>query len=285
MQINSSASYPYPIWGWYEDFNGEKPSGERKISMNNIDDTFVLEYKVTTQNQGINKLIETGQAIYQYVVECPKTYFLMHSKTKETFMKMDIPCSHVINWFKVKVLIIAVKEIENCTFLDVNEDFEGCVSYPKGAVIGYIDEFTVPLSARDDVTDLSKIIKIMPSNIDNVKNDISGTHIIIKVPRNYFSIFNSYEGLYGGVFDATLVYNALVQAVMELKEHIDEEDEKDWVFYLKQYITENVEEVDNIEDVNDSYNISEAFLIVDKILNNPQLRALEDINNIINQGE
>ena len=70
MDIKDNATYPYPIWGLHEDFNGPEPEGSFEMKLNETANEFILNYNVITNNEGINQLITEGKAVYK----CGKPY-------------------------------------------------------------------------------------------------------------------------------------------------------------------------------------------------------------------
>lgn len=54
MEIRENATYPYPIWGLPNgDFNGPDPDGTYELHLDDASNEFVLDYKVTVENEGI----------------------------------------------------------------------------------------------------------------------------------------------------------------------------------------------------------------------------------------
>ena len=158
MDIKSTATYYYPIWGVNEDFKGEYPSGEKKIHKDYDEGVFVIDYTVNTRNEGIDRLISEGLAAYMCIVQCPSTFYTQIEQSQESAFSVKVPCNYVNKRFTVKIEIVAVKPIVGCDYLDV-DDFWDVVDYDKGAMISLIDKFSVPLTPTDDVANLSRIVK------------------------------------------------------------------------------------------------------------------------------
>ena len=65
MDIKTTATYPYPIWGLPDNYKGDDPAGERKgLKKDTDEDVFILEYEVTTHNEGVDRLIADKLASY-----------------------------------------------------------------------------------------------------------------------------------------------------------------------------------------------------------------------------
>ena len=282
MDIKQNATYPYPIWGLYDDFKGDLPSGQRidfhKDVANNV---FVLEYEVTSHNEGVDKLIEKELASYLCIIQCRSTYYTQIKKSSESKFKVEIPCDKVSKRFSVKIEIVAIKPIIGCDFLDVDDFYEGIVDYQKGAMIAMVDKFNVSLTPGDDMANLSRIVEYEYANVQSVTNDISDK-ILIKLPYSYESSGNLVLGQCSNVFEAILVRNALIEAIYMLRDEYGN-DHKDWVFYTKQFVDNLVSEGEIPELENYDYDIKEILFIVDRILPDVMLSALDEVKDKIEQ--
>jgi len=279
MDVKSTATYPYPIWGIYDGFNGDKPLGRRgKVVRIPEEDALEVEYDILNHNAGIDKLIEEGKAEYVFIVSCSQTYYLQVEKPQGLHITVKVPCSKINKRFSCKVQIVATQQIDACDYLDVNDVYEGIVDYPKGALIALIDSYNVGVQASGDLMDLSKIITRMFADVPSVEN-VLGERIVIKIPLAYREVYESVEGYIPSVVEATLVRSALVQALCEFGDHY-EEDSKDWVFFLKQYIDGMAEDGDLIVPDDYRFNIKDVYSIVDSILPDVMLETLKDVNAV-----
>lgn len=280
MDIKSTATYPYPIWGLYDDYKGELPSGHRKDFRKDItEDVFVLEYEVTSHNDGVDRLIKEGLAAYLCIVQCSSTYYTQIDQIVDPSFTIKIPCSKVNKRFSVKIEIVAIRPIVECDFLDVNDFYEGVVDYQKGAMISLIDKFNISLTPSDGMANLGRIVKYEFANVDKVMTRFSNI-IIIRLPYSYENVCNPVMTQCPNVFEATFVRNALVEAVYQLRKE-PKDDVNDWAFYLKQFINNMVMDGDIPENSDYDYELDSILRIVDKILPEVMLNALEDVKSRI----
>ena len=278
MEIRESATYPYPIWGLHGAYLSDDPEkGTRSAEIDIEANVVNLQYNVVSHEPGIDRLISEGKATYQCIVECPYTYYLLHREFQEPSFGISIPLDLLYKRCSVKVIIVATQDIVGCDFLNIDDVYEGSVDFPKGAVLAGIDEFIIPLQQSNSTADLSKIICIMNSEVDNVKYEFSGKRIVVKIPMDYGSRYDRVEGLCPGVVEASLVYPALVQAIYKLRERPD--TTRDWVFYLTRYL-QDLNEDGTITLHGDDYDIDleDIYIVVDKLLSKPILRAFDDTN-------
>lgn len=278
MEVRESATYPYPIWGLHGSYLSEDPvKGTHTISVDGETNVLNLRYNVTCHEPGLDRLITEGKAVYQCIIECPATYYLQHQEFLTPSFDVAIPLEKIYKRCTVKIIIAACQEIIGCDFLNIDEVYEEAVDFPKGAVLASIDDFTVSLQQSNSAADLSMIIRIMSSQVESVKYDFSGKRIVVKIPLDYDTRYNRVEDLCPGVVEASLVYSALVQAIYRLRESPDKT--RDWVFYLSRYLDElNEDGFITLRDDNYELEHEEIYIVVDKLLNNPILRAIDDTN-------
>lgn len=276
MDIKTSATYPYPIWGLPDNYKGEDPSGHRVGLKKDVEeDVFILEYEVLSHNEGVDKLIADKLASYLCIIQCASTYYTQIEKREESVFTVKIPCSKVNKRFSVKIEIVATEKIEGCDYLDVDDFYEGVVDYQKGAMIAMVDKFNVSLTPSDDMANLSKIVKYEFANVQKVTNVIDDI-ILIQLPYSYENAGKFALSQCPNVFEAILVRNALIEAIYNLRSCYDDEN-KNWVFYIKQFINNMVSEEELTKMEEYDYPIDEIIQIVDKILPDVMLNALNEV--------
>lgn len=284
MDIKTTATYPYPIWGLPDNFKGDDPAGERKgLKKDTDEDVFILEYEVKTHNEGVDRLIADKLASYLCIIQCSSTYYTQIEKRGESCFTIKIPCSKVNKRFSVKVEIVAIENINSCNYLDVDDFYEGVVDYQKGAMIALVDKFNVSLTPSDDMANLSKFVKYEYANVQQVTNVIDDI-ILIQLPYAYENAGKLVLNQCPNVFEAMLVRNALIEAVYELRSCHDD-NSKDWIFYITQFINQMVSEAELPKLEEYDYSISEVIQIVDKILPNVMLSALDEVKEKIEPKE
>lgn len=281
MEIKESATYPYPIWGLHGSFLADDPvKGSHTVDVDVDNNVLSLHYEVTCHEAGIDRLISEGKAVYQCIVECPATYFLLHQESQVPSFDVLIPLDRIYKRCTVKIVITTTQEILGCNFLEIDELYEGSVDFPKGAVLAGIDDFTVSLQQSNSAADLSMIVCVMPTRVENIKYDFSGKRIVIKIPLDYDNRYNQVEALSPGVVEASLVQPALVQAIYSFRDGFDLS--KDWAFYLTRYLQElNDEDFISLQEDDYTLDLEDIYLVVDRLLDHPTLRAIDDTNKMI----
>lgn len=284
MEVKSTSTYPYPIWGLPNNYIGEDPDGIRKVKYKADEDCIIVDYEVTTHNAGIDGLISDGLAAYECIIESSSVYYLDKKIQDSPHFEMRIPNGEVNKVVTCKILIVAIKDIVACTTLDVNEAYEGVVDYPKGAMIAYIDDFVIPLTARDNLTDLSKIITTMATDVPDVEYSLDTNRIIIKYPLLYSSKFNDVESNCPIIIESAFVYPALLMALQKLNSFSDD-CTKDWVVYLRLFVDDYYDNIGgNVPEDYKFEDVSDVFDIANFILKKVQLDTLEKTSQLINDS-
>lgn len=277
MKINSNISYPYPIWGWKDDYKSTINEEDILITEISDKDNFVYELELLAQNEDIERLIEQGKAIYACVGICQTTFHHYYFTSENAKFTIAIPRKEVNNKIELKWMVLTKEAIPDYQSSLLNDDYQGGATFPLGAMIGYITSFEINASICDELRSLDEIFVVV-KNIES--NDISYSFderkIKVKLPESQLEIFNNYGGKYPAIMHSTIVYQALVLAITKLK---DEDDSKDWVYILKQYIdvmdSENIPSTDEIGD--EGYTLEQAMEIANYILQDPIIRMFDDI--------
>lgn len=277
MKINSNISYPYPIWGWKDDYKSTINEEDILITEISDKDNFVYELELLAQNEDIERLIEQGKAIYACVGICQTTFHHYYFTSENAKFTIAIPRKEVNNKIELKWMVLTKEAIPDYQSSLLNDDYQGGATFPLGAMIGYITSFEINASICDELRSLDEIFVVV-KNIES--NDISYSFderkIKVKLPESQLEIFNNYGGKYPAIMHSTIVYQALVLAITKLK---DEDDSKDWVYILKQYIDvmdfENIPSTDEIGD--EGYTLEQAMEIANYILQDPIIRMFDDI--------
>lgn len=277
MKINSKTSYPYPIWGWKDDYKSIISEDDIKITEISDRDSFVFELELLAKNDDIEKLIEQGKAIYACVGICVSTFRHFYFQSENPKFTISIPRKEVNNKVELKWMILTKEAILEYQSSLLNEDYQGTATFPLGAMIGYITSFEINATICDELRSLDEIFVVVKNTESNeIKYSFDDRKIKIKLPEAQLKVFNDYGGKYPAVMHSTIVFQALVIAISKL---IDEEDSKDWVYILKQYIdvmdSDNIPTIDEVGD--EGYTLEQSMEIANYILQDPIMRMLNDI--------
>lgn len=285
MKINSNTSYPYPIWGWKDDYKSTINDEDILITEISDKDNFVYELELRAQNEDIEKLIEQGKAIYACVGICQTTFHHYYFTSENAKFTIAIPRKEVNNKIELKWMVLTKEAIPDYQSSLLNDDYQGFATFPLGAMIGYITSFEINASICDELRSLDEIFVVVKNIESNdIRYSFDERKIKVKLPESQLEIFNNYGGKYPAIMHSTIVYQALVLAITKLK---DEDDSKDWVYILKQYIdvmdSENIPSTDEAGD--EGYTLEQAMEIANYILQDPVIRMFGDIKTAEQQTD
>lgn len=285
MKINSNTSYPYPIWGWKDDYKSTINDEDILITEISDKDNFVYELELRAQNEDIKKLIEQGKAIYACVGICQTTFHHYYFTSENAKFTIAIPRKEVNNKIELKWMVLTKEAIPDYQSSLLNDDYQGVATFPLGAMIGYITSFEINASICDELRSLDEIFVVVKNIESNdIRYSFDERRIKVKLPESQLEIFNNYGGKYPAIMHSTIVYQALVLAITKLK---DEDDLKDWVYILKQYIdvmdSENIPSTDEAGD--EGYTLEQAMEIANYILQDPVIRMFGDIKTAEQQAD
>lgn len=276
MKLSNKISYPYPIWGWQNNY--KEPEIECEV-IRVVDEPNCFSYKidVKSHDEAIDNLIKDGKAVYACIATCSATFYnqFFNSGDKSSFV-INIPCDDVCRQVNLKFIVVALEAIPLYENDNLNDFYEGQAYIPKGGVLCLLadGEFEATPCGGKSVGDIIKVVENTWSN--NIEYQTDDNKIRIALPTSQHDIFDKHGSEYPHVLHSTIVYRALLSAISELPENSEKEYE--WVSYLKREI-EDIPDVPNVEDVDkeNGYTIEEAGTIVDKILRNPFYSAFDDL--------
>lgn len=276
MKIKDNISYPYPIWGWKDDYSSSITEDDFAIRDISDKDFFIYELELFVKNADLEKLISEEKAVYACIAECSETFRLYSFKSKEPKFQIKIPRKEVNNIVEGKWMILSTEAVTNFESGLLNRDYDGKASFPLGAMLAYITSFDINITICDELRSLDEIFVVVKNmDTNDIKYTFDDNKIKIKLPEDLLSIFNNYGGKYSSAMHSTIVMQALIIAISKIKE-ID--DSLDWVHILKQYI--NTMDSENIPSTDDdeNYSLEQCMEIANYILQYPIARMFSDIN-------
>lgn len=274
MKLDDKTIYPYPIWGWTDDFVGDEPKANLDITLDIATNEIVITLSMENSNDDVSKLIAHGCAKYHLVVECTKAYFTKKIQSDRLPLEIRFPSSSVYNTFKCSASIVAIKRINGFPVSHVSEDYGGIVDFDKGSTIAYLGEKTVSLRAINNSINLNDFISYKCiEGISTFECKFEGDKIQIGCPVSVFEKFEDFDGEFPSLTNGMIVRDAFIQGVMKIKD--SEYADKDWAMFLTEYIQSLPDiEIDMDDDTAISY--EQAAEVVDMLLSNPRERAIKD---------
>lgn len=284
MRISNKIYYPYPVWGWKDDYSISLE--DKDIVINEIEDKdfFKYELELKSHNEDIEKLIHDGKAIYLCVATCPATFKSYYFKSEEPKVIISIPRKEVNSMIDVKWMVVSTAEISNFESDFLNPDYGGKASFPLGAMIAYIVTFDVNVTISDECRSLDEIIVVVKNtDSDEIDYDFDSNKIKVKLPEEQLGIFTDFGAKFSMAIHSTIVFQAIFMAVSKV---MSSDDSLEWVYILKQYIdvmpSDDIPTTDEVGQ--NGYSIEECLKITDYILQSPVKRMFVELKLMTDQN-
>lgn len=279
MKISNKINYPYPIWGWADDYtNGEIAYIVRAIDY----DTRYINYELEllSRNEDIEKLIPE-KACHICVIECSQTFFHKVIYSEEPKFTISIPRVEVSKGVECKWMIISKEEIVDFRSDLLHSDYSGMVLFPKGAMLAYITSFTIQLQFTSEQHSVGEIITVKKHEGEDIDFVLDNPKITILMPKIMLDQFDAC----GDQFSHTMLSRFYRQALELACSKITEYTDQSWYEILAEMI-DNIPDDEGIkspEDLSESeggYDMETCHAIVDYIFRKPEKEMLKNLCEI-----
>ena len=277
MKINSNTVYPYPIWGWKDDYKGANPDYV-PIEKSDYSDkeNHIYELKLNSVHPDIQALIDEKKAVNACVIDCPSTFYHAFETSYDNTIVIIVPRNEVNKRFEVKWMILSTEEIDTYNSSDLNEDYGGNAFFPLGAMIAYVTSFEVNTEVCDtphSIDDIFAVVKNPGKSEIDYQFDKPKIRILLPEPQLETYKLSAYK--YPHIILSSVVYRALVMAISKIRDY---DDDLDWVYIIKQYIDSmDVDGVSSPDENDYRFSFDECFRIADEILKHPFINMFDEI--------
>ena len=276
MKISNKINYPYPIWGWADDY----PNCEMDYSVSPIDSdmTYInYELELHSHNKDIEKLIP-NKACHVCVIECSQTFFHRVIYSENSKFTISIPRVEVSKGVECKWMIISKEEILDFKSDLLHPDYFGEVIFPKGAMLAYITSFTIQLQFTSEQHSVGEIIVVKRHDGDDVEFVFDNPKITILMPKTMLEQFDVCGDQFSYTMLSTFYRQALERACSRITEHMDQ----DWYEILTEMIESIPEEegIDSPEALPEDeigYDMETCHTIADYIFRKPEKEMLKNL--------
>lgn len=237
-----SSSYPYPV---LQEDNDDY-----------IRSSFRVDYKVVTQfgelkieavfqldNDGINRLLISNEAIYMIHVECPQTSYRQAFKTTGDKLVISIPTHLLRGKVMVHSFIVAQASITGYTNEKLNEWYKGVqIHFEKGnfLAIGNAIEMTL-FEDNMEFLNLPSIVNIKKAvKGDFMEVDIHSNHIVISLPEYEYEQYaaNANSRMKNTILSMVIV-PCLTEVFSKINENSDDLEEYTWYQVMEKIFSDN----------------------------------------------
>lgn len=287
--------YPYPV---LSDFSNSYEGVQFKVSPVLSSEGFEIIIQVTVElsDYRLRELIEHGDAIIVYHLECAQTGFREIKKTDQYEYKIVIKNSLISGDLHFCPFIIACKDLKNFYSENFNSKYynEPVKYIEQGCLLAIGKQVNWKINkSNQDLIHSSSPFRILP-NMDESQNHMvveyeNDERIKIKLRKEDYALYKAMKSdpRLKDVFNSIIVVPALIYVLGELKNSSPSEMEENfsrysWYIAIKESLAKNYK-----IDINDISTIN-PFELAQKLLNTPSNSAisnLADLGGGIDSGE
>lgn len=274
MKISNKINYPYPIWGWADDYSNSEI--DYSIRQAESDATYInYELELRSHNEDIEKLIPE-KACHICVIECSQTFFHKVIYSEEPKFTISIPRVEVSKGVECKWMIISKEKILDFRSEYLHTDYSGDVIFPKGAMLAYITSFTIQLQFTSEQHSVGDIITVKRHENDDVEFVLDNPKITILMPKTMLDQFDACGDQFSYTMLSTFYRQALERACSRILEHTDQ----DWYEILAEMIEsipedENIDPPEALSEDEIGYDMETCHIIADYIFRKPEREMLK----------
>lgn len=229
--MKTTSSFPHPVLGVNKGVLPDLEDDNLTVTQTESDSDYIYTFVLKQGNSQIQFYLDQGYATYVCIIDCQKTLFKDTIRSNSPTIQVNLPKKKVSGHIDFNFYIITTKAMPNYKNLGFNKDycdyetgFLPSFNLETGAVLAvfssYSDNVTVNL---DNKLSLSSFVQIIKGDQDteHVEYDLTSDDLInIKLPPKQFESFHIHNKLeYQGIFNTSIISNALIYALLHLKDY------------------------------------------------------------------
>ena len=278
--------FPYPI------LNNDRLYSQFKESVFSLeyeelvtDELYSLEnIRCNITSEYLIDLIKNGLAEIVVVVECASTMFRHHYILPLEKTTINIPISDLNGKLTVSAYIVATKDIEKYSCKDFLDDYEGYrFSIEKNDILAVDDGFKnkIDFDENEDTKKSSVFVVIKDKTIkdETMHIDFDTSKVIIYLPEEQWNRYEKTKriGKFQNLYFSILAIPALVYAIQELEKKDATLDQLRMDYSWFNAFLLSYKNINNHELTDEEFLTMNAYLEVQKLMNTPVTKALDDI--------
>lgn len=281
MKLRQNKGFPYPVLSPYTD-DYEKSSFSNEITGSVIGYECALRLKATLNDDVIKQLIDHGDAVLAYHIECSQTGYRKIYEATSFDEEHRIPLKYLRGNVEVNSFVIANKVIDNYQNCNLNEDYKGYkIDFQKGFILAEGEEFDLKIPRK--YTDLKEknnpfvtVVPVKDKELQTIEVDLNKQKIMILVPEkvsiNYAVAQQTHRirpVLYG-----MFIVPALYQGLLRIKRATDVElvamEDLLWVQSIEELLKNSFKK--NVSDIREMDEQS-LYVLAQQLIDSPIPKA------------
>ncbi|MEP4094592.1 hypothetical protein [Reichenbachiella sp.] len=269
--------FPYPVLGFGDDIDTTYDF-DHSITTTDESDHYVVSIDVGINNTDLEELLKNGSIVLACEVNCTGTLFRRIFKSSDTKLVFELSKFDLRGKVEFECYLLASKPISNYSNSQAHQDFrEYSFNIGVGEILAFFEYFH--FHADINYRKLKAVASFMEvtgeDDIELVKYDLENPKILVKLPMEDYDKFSqdviSKEEKFAAIFHSSIVFNALLYALMQIKEFQNQK----WAEVLKVRMTEPELLGLSLDEPNDLMDITQI------ILGKPISRLLESLEQNI----
>lgn len=229
--MKSNSSFPHPVLGINKGVLPDLDETALQVKSVEENDThFVYTFNLHQSNVQITEYIKQKYAKYLCEVDCNKSFFKETFDSDKEEIVVKIKKTDVIGHIDFSFYIVTTCRFPNYRNNNFNSDYKDFKTgkFPSfdletGAVLVMFPQWSDNVNTRfNNKPELNAFIQVVKrTDIEqNVEIDLGDDIINVGLPEKLFSDFIEYNrDLYKGLFYTTLIFHALVKAILNLEKN------------------------------------------------------------------
>lgn len=272
-------------------FNTKSPqfSAVLELEEDTTDDNFLLHVAYTLKRQEtLQRLIDSEEATFGLHLECTSTMYRRLLTTQSRTATFEVPMKFLNNTITVNYFIIANKDINNYTNVDVDQDSEGFMfAIEKGDLLALGPPENVSIE-KDPIIEVDSIFELIPtpkSKARPIEIDLSGSKIRIHLPKENFeelALLRKYSSLIDSILISMYYSPAITEALRDIKSRqdfgsIEEIHDSAWYKSIEKQLASKKVDLTKVDE-------EDLLFVSHVLLDDPNKKAIDALNELLDFG-
>lgn len=265
--------FPYPVLGHADDIDGDWGCTFSAIC---TQDTIKVIVDIQNDFEDLHKLILEKKACYACEIICGRTFLRKAECSFEDNFEIKVSRSDIRDTISLTLYVISTENqnmYKSEKFKEVyRNNFKFLQPLEKGEILALLPEYTLPVDIEYDDINSTPLIEIKKDSCEFEYVRLNNDTIQIVFPEETFEKLNLIKDKdrFLFIYHSSFIFNALVQAVSDIKDYSDKTWAQKLAIILKDDKFNGLDEkLDTVE-------------IVQKMLNNPYSNMIDSLLKNLN---
>ena len=258
--------FPYPVLGHVDDIDSDWGCIYSAVC-----DEEEITYIVEVENnfEDLQNLIRANNACYACEIICGRTFLRRTKRSFDDKFEIKIHRSEIRDTLSLTLYVISTEEQTMYSSDKFKEVYRRSANFLQpletGEILAQLPEYSLPVDIEYDDINSTPIIEIKKEACEFEYVYLNNDTIQVVLPELAFEKLNRIKDRYFSIFLSSFIFNALIQAIPQIKKLSD----KIWAQKLAVILKD-----DKYNNLDHTYDTTE---IVQKMLNNPYSNMIDSL--------